>query len=161
MIKKLTIPTVLLMTLMSSAVYAQCDITDLSCWGSGKKCNIKFRNETGEASGSGGGSYLNQKSQVATIKVSARKADGTRAGSNTLKILAGDAKTMNLDKKKDFVRIKVQNTTNFSGATQVVNLDCQGVRQVLQGNGVCKVFWGCIRGGNIVLQPSIALVAML
>jgi hypothetical protein len=47
---------------------AACDITDLSCWGPGKKCNIKLRNKTGLAGGSGAGEH-SQISRAATIRV--------------------------------------------------------------------------------------------
>ena len=136
------------LALWVAPVHAQCDITDLPCWGPDKKCNIKFRNLTGEASGSGTGTWLNQKSMAATIEVSARKADRSRAGSNTLEILAGASKTLNLDKKKDFDSIRIQNTTNFSGAVLRVRRTCDAIRTTLQGSGTCKVWWGCASAGD-------------
>ena len=139
---KLAIPAFLLMALMAStASAAVCDLTQLDCWGPGKKCNIKFRNETGEGSGSGGGTGLKQISEASVIKVSARKADNTRAGSNTLKISAGDSKHMNLDKKKDFLKIRVTRETKFAGSTRAT-LSCAEVKTTLNGNGICKAFVG-------------------
>lgn len=149
---KLAIPAFLLMALMASTASAAhphtdsapatvCDLTQLDCWGPNKKCNIKFRNETGEGSGSGGGTGLKQVSEVSTIKVSARKADNTRAGSNTLKISAGDSKHMNLDKKKDFLKIRVTRETKFAGSTRAT-LSCAEVKTTLNGNGICKAFVG-------------------
>jgi len=149
---KLAIPAFLLMALMASTASAAhphtdpapptvCDLTQLDCWGPNKKCNIKFRNETGEGSGSGGGTELNQKSEASVIKVSARKEDDTRAGSNTLEISAGSSKHMNLDKKKNFLYIKLQRLTKFSGSTRV-KLTCNDVKTTLNGNGICKAFVG-------------------
>jgi len=75
------------------------------------------------------------------IKVSARKEDDTRAGSNTLEISAGSSKHMNLDKKKNFLYIKLQRLTKFSGSTRV-KLTCNDVKNTLNGSGICKVFVG-------------------
>jgi hypothetical protein len=65
-----------------------CDITNLPCWGPESKCNIKIVNNTGESSGSAGG-HFNQVSWAVTVKALALKPDGSRAGGNTLEILAG------------------------------------------------------------------------
>lgn len=149
---KLAIPAFLLMALMASTASAAhphtdsapptvCDLTQLDCWGPNKKCNIKFRNETGEGSGSGGGTGLKQISEVSTIKVSARKEDNTRAGSNTLSILGGDNGHLNLDKKKNFLKIRVIRETKFAGYTRI-NLSCANVKNTLNGNGICKAFVG-------------------
>jgi hypothetical protein len=110
-----------------------CDITDLSCWGPGKKCNIKLRNKTGLAGGSGAGEH-NQISRAATLRVSARKPDGEKAGSNVITITAGDNKTLNLDKKTDFSEIRI---TAFD--TAKVTMGCADIRGTLKGSGRCDV----------------------
>lgn len=153
---KLAIPAFLLMALMASTASAGhdaptvCDLTALDCWGPDNKCNIKFKNETGEASGSGGGTGFEQVSEVSTIKVSARKADNTRAGSNTLKILAGDSKHMNLDKKEDFLKIRVTRETKFAGYTRAT-LSCAEVKTTLNGSGICKAFVGKNNRGKFLV----------
>ncbi|MCP4937056.1 MAG: hypothetical protein GY927_23320, partial [bacterium] len=108
------------------------------CWGADKKCNIKFRNHTGRASGSGGSEY-NQLSRVKTVKIWAEKADGTKAGSNTLSIAADASNTMNLDKKQGFDKIKIKATPNDSG-DMVVTMSCNDIKSTLKGTGNCKVF---------------------
>jgi len=149
---KLAIPAFLLMALMASTASAAhphtdsapptvCDLTQLDCWGPNKKCNIKFRNETGEGSGSGGGTGLKQISEASVIKVSARKADGTKAGKNTLSIAAGSNKHLNLDKKEDFLTIKLRRMTKYTGSTRT-NLTCKEIKNTLNGSGICKVFVG-------------------
>jgi hypothetical protein len=134
--KTLAISAFLLTGLISSAASAQCDLTGLECWGPHKKCNIKFKNETGMGSGSGGGTGHDQVSSVATIKVSARKGDNTRAGSNTLQIAAGANKTMNLDKKQGFDKIRIENV--LGGRSP--KLTCDDIKKTLNGSGICKVF---------------------
>jgi hypothetical protein len=117
---------------------AVCDITDLPCWGKGSKCNIKFSNNTGKASGSGGGTGYRQYSAAATTKVKAVKENGNRAGKNSLEILAGATGTLNLDKKSNFNGINIVATT--IDGTPEVTLTCEQVRQVLAGSGKCKLF---------------------
>lgn len=153
--------------LASSLAIAQqaCDITDLDCWGEDKKCNIKFRNKTGEASGSGGGTPYTQFTQAASIKVMAVDEAGEKVG-QSLKILAGATKTLNLDKKSGFDRIKIQNTTDISANYKnVATLHCEDVRTILIGTGKCKIFAGKTKddknkgtyyncdGGNVVSPP--------
>ena len=116
------------------ALAETCEITDLSCWGSGKKCNIKFRNKTGLGGGSGAGEH-NQISRAATLHVSARKDDDGRAGSNTIKFDAGSSKTLNLDKKKDFLTVRIT-----AGSSENVTMDCADIRDTLNGSGNCDVF---------------------
>ncbi len=139
MLKKLMMPAALIALLSSFGAQAQCDITDLPCWGPDKKCNIKFRNETGEASGSGGSGY-NQASYVKTAVVSARKRDGSLAGSNKLEILAGANKTMNLDKKKGFSEINIRVKPKAMNIDETVGMTCGHIRETLQGSGTCKIF---------------------
>ena len=101
----------LLTAWMAPAAFAQsaaCDLTNLDCWGKGKKCNIQFDNDTGEGSGSGGGTGYKQVTKARTIRVSARKPDGGRAGKNSLSINAGQSNTLNLDKKNGFGYINIR-----------------------------------------------------
>jgi hypothetical protein len=126
-----------------------CDITDLSCWGPGKKCNIKFRNKTGLAGGSGAGEH-NQISRAATLRILAVNRDSERVGSNTLKILAGDNKTLNLDKKTGFAAIKIG-----AANTSDVRMQCADIRATLEGSGKCDVLaatsssYSIGKGGNM------------
>jgi hypothetical protein len=136
------------------------EIQDLSCWGKGKKCNIKFKNETGRGSGSGGGTGYEQVFDPVPIEVSARKSDGGRAGSRNLTIQSDASMTLNLDKKKDFELINIRG--GFSGGSGVAKLECQDIKNILNGRGVCKVFMTGItfstgnsivvacNGGNVV-----------
>ncbi len=142
MIKKLILPATLIALLSSFAAQAKCDLTDLPCWGPDKKCNIKFRNKTGEASGSDGGTGLKQVSFAKTIRVSARKANLKLAGKNALQILAGDAKHMNLDKKTNFQYIKIAHAIKAVETKLPIKMGCSDIRTILQGSGVCKVFYG-------------------
>jgi hypothetical protein len=145
----IALATVLIVSAVFAAttpVLAQsaCDITDLSCWGSGKKCNIKFLNQTGKGSGAGGSQY-NQVSWAATIKVLAVKPNGTRAGSNSLSILAGQSKTINLDKKKGFDRIKVYTTTAKKGTMMI---PCADIRATLTADNNCRIFADLVEEEN-------------
>jgi len=138
----------LLTALMASPAFAQTcydQLKNLDCWGAGEdsgggssdhhKCNIKFKNLTSE------GCCINgdQTAQPATIKVSARKADGSRAGGNTLSITAKSSKTLNLDKKKDFNSIRVVRLTKVTGYKRDT-LECEDIKTILKGNGVCRVY---------------------
>lgn len=121
-----------------------CDISQTKCVLNDGKCNIKFRNVTGQSSGSGNGTDLSQRSYAVTIKVKAMKDNGNTAG-NVLSIDAAANKTMNIDKKanKDFKNIKVTSVSNRTIAP--VTLNCEAVKAVLNGNGTCKIFHG-LRG---------------
>ncbi|MBI1181681.1 MAG: hypothetical protein GC201_14110, partial [Alphaproteobacteria bacterium] len=127
------------------ALGASCDIQDLKCWGSGSKCNIKFLNDTGSKSGSGGGSGYDQSSRAATIKVQAQKDDGSKAGKNTLEILDQQSKTLNLDKKDDFAQIKVWPTSTTEKGRAGFVLKCDDVRNILTAGATCKVFMTKVR----------------
>ncbi|MEL6859371.1 MAG: hypothetical protein AAFO74_13370, partial [Pseudomonadota bacterium] len=50
---------------------AECDISETKCAVNGGKCNIKFRNKTGDSGGSDGSSNLDQRSSAQTIQVKA------------------------------------------------------------------------------------------
>ncbi len=119
-----------------------CDISDTKCAVNGGKCNIKFRNRTGDSGGSDGSTNLNQRSSAQTIVVKAKKANGNKAG-NKLQIPAGTSKTMNIDKKanKDFQDIQISSQDNGFGVGKAT-MPCADVKAVLNGNGTCKVFNG-------------------
>ncbi len=124
----------LLATAPAVAVGA-CDISDLPCWGDDTKCNIKIINNTGKSSGSGG-THFNQTSWAVTIKAKALMPNGTRAGSNTLEILAGQSKTLNLDKKDGFDRLEIFTSTGKGGN---VTIQCDDIREILENDKNCKV----------------------
>ena len=115
-----------------------CDITAEKCWDGGK-CNIKFKNHTGESSGDAAGLNLDQSSLAQTIKVKAVKDNGNTAG-NTLSITAGASNTMNIEKKykKDFDHIRIQS----GNADKSVSMSCGDVKSILRGNGNCNVIRG-------------------
>jgi len=119
-----------------------CNITDLPCLTPGKKCNIKFRNQTGEASGSGGNVY-NQVSRARTIHIWVRDTNGRKLGSR-MNITAGGKKTMDVGLREsdgigDIV-IKVDPVKDLSDEDFRLNLGCTEIRYVLSGKGNCKVF---------------------
>ncbi|MFN3213438.1 MAG: hypothetical protein ACE37M_10055 [Henriciella sp.] len=121
---------------------AACDISDTKCAVNGGKCNIKFKNRTGDASGSGDGSNIKQTSSAQTILVRAIRADDSKAG-NTLSITAGASNTMNIEKKakKNFEFIGIS-SKDLVGSVDSVGMSCAAVKAVLNGNGTCKVFHG-------------------
>lgn len=123
--------------LCAGPALAACDITDLPCWGDNSKCHIKFRNKTGEGSGSGGGTKWTQVSLAATIRVTANDSRDKGIG-NKLNIPAGSSGTINLDKKGGFAHIDTRKMdgTSFTG----FRMSCATIRAVLQGSAKCKVF---------------------
>ncbi len=139
------VPLILLTLLLGcsrTASAGSCNIKGLDCWGSGSKCNIQFKNNTGESSGSGGSLY-NQKSFAVTIKVHGI-LNGSKTG-NKLEILAGDAKHKNLDnlvKKEGFDSIEIEQTSASSlldYQRNKVKRKCVDIKKTLNGNGTCKV----------------------
>ena len=116
-----------------------CDIANLSCWDDGK-CNIQFKNHTGEANGDASGTSISQVSAAQTIKVKAEKSDGGKAG-NKLTIAVNASKTMNMENKykKKFSTIQVSSTNSI---TDGFSMTCNTVRKILDGNGTCKIFHG-------------------
>lgn len=121
----------------------RCDISGLSCFTPGKKCNIKFRNHTGEGSGSGGSQY-NQVSAARTVVVSIRGTDGSRLGSKK-EILAGDSKTVDVGMKQSEgigeIRIRAKTDKAWSGDESVkVAMGCKKIKDILNGEGNCKIF---------------------
>ena len=124
-----------------------CDLTSLPCWENGK-CNIKFKNHTGKSIGMGPTGVL-QSSFATTIRVSARKDNGDKTG-NAFSIIAGASKTMNLEKKKNFSKVRVSAPgSSISGAT----LECPIIQSVLRGNGNCNIYYG-ERGSEQTLAYS-------
>ncbi len=126
---------------------AECDISETKCAVNGGKCNIKFRNLTGDTNGSDGSSGLNQTYSAQTIVIKAIDDDGNRVG-NKLQIVAGASKTMNVEKKAnkkngfDAIRLTSQDFAPVDGA----DMSCDQVKAVLNGNGTCKVFHGVKSG---------------
>ena len=120
---------------------AECDISQTKCALNDGKCNIKFRNQTGIAGGSDGGTKLEQTSSAQIIRVKAAKENGKPAG-NVLTIEAGTSKSLNLDKKakKNFDRIRISSPTLAS--VEGVTITCAQVQQILDGSGTCKIFNG-------------------
>lgn len=120
---------------------AQCDISQTKCALNGGKCNIKFKNKTGDTKGSDGGTELDQTSSAQTIAVKAENADKDKVG-NKLQIVAGANKTMNIEKKanKDFETIVA--ASQDIGMVRRLRMSCKDVQAVLNGNGTCKIFHG-------------------
>ena len=119
-----------------------CDISQTKCALNGGKCNIKFKNRTGDSGGSEGSSNINQRSNAMTIVIKARKGNGDKAG-NKLQIPAGTSKTMNMDKKanKDFYDVRAI-SQDFSNPVQAVAIPCEDIQTILNGTGTCKIFHG-------------------
>ena len=134
--------------LVAPVASATCDISETKCAVEGKKCNIKFRNKTGDTGGSDGSSDVNQTSSAQTVLVKAIDDDGNRVG-NKLQIVAGASKTMNLGKKSNsksgFNAIRIT-SQSFSGSVDGATISCDKVKAVLNGNGTCKVFHGAFSG---------------
>nr|WP_070960705.1 hypothetical protein [Hyphomonas sp. Mor2] len=122
---------------------ATCDITQTKCWINDGKCNIKFKNKTGDSGGSDGTSNLNQTSSAQTITVKAKDSSNDKTG-NKLNILAGASKTMNIEKKakKDFDYIMLE-SADF-GSVRSSKISCEEILEVLDGNGTCKAFHGAV-----------------
>lgn len=129
---------IVIATILTAAPAAACDITQLPCWDNGK-CNIQFKNHTGDASGDSGKTSIDQTSSATTIEVKALK-NGDKVG-NKLTISAGAKNTMNIENKyeKGFDSIKVNAKNN---AADSFTMSCGVVKAVLDGNGTCKVFHG-------------------
>lgn len=122
-------------------------IQSLECWGGSSKCNIKFRNHTGLASGSGGSEY-NQVSRAKTIRVWAVDENGDQVGSNKIKMLAGQNNTLNLDKKDGFEEINIRAYGEPDANSDLsIRMDCDAIVSTLEGTANCKVF---IARGQVV-----------
>ena len=129
---------------------ATCDISDTKCAVNGGKCNIKFKNRTGDTGGSDGSSNISQTSSAQTVVVKAVKKNGDKAG-NKLTIVAGASNTMNLDKKanKNFDYVHISSDAH-GGVVYSATMACEDVTAVLNGNGTCKVFHGTKTKGATV-----------
>ncbi|GAB5456712.1 MAG: hypothetical protein Hens2KO_29410 [Henriciella sp.] len=126
---------------MAPAAAASCDISDTKCAMNGGKCNIKFINKTGDGSGLSRGADIKQMSLAQSVKVKAVKDNGNKAG-NALTISDGASKTMNIDKKanKNFAKVRISSPN--MATIESVNMSCNHVKAVLNGNGTCKIFYG-------------------
>lgn len=125
---------------VSASAEVVCDLTDLPCW-EGGKCNIKFKNHTGLASGSGNG-IVDQETLAMSVQVTARKPDGSKTG-NGFWIPAGSSKTMNLEKKKKLSWLRIKSRRDDVHA---VRMQCDDIKAVLKGNGNCNVYFGFAKG---------------
>ena len=130
--------------LMTPTASAICDISQTKCAVNGGKCNIHFRNRTGDKGGSDGSSNIEQTSAAQTVKVKARtdKSEGSKQVGNKLTLPVGTNKTMNLDRKAKMgfheIRIYSQNHKD----TRSIIMSCEDIKAVLNGNGRCKIFHG-------------------
>lgn len=136
-----TLAIIAALILTAPIASAACDISGTKCALNGGKCNIKFRNRTGDSGGSDGSSIINQTSSAQTITVKAVDGNGNKKG-NKLDILADASKTMNIEKKanKGFDSIKI--ASKSFGAVRSATMSCKDVQNVLNGNGTCKIFYG-------------------
>ena len=136
--------------LAAPAATAQCDISETECALNGKKCNIHFKNRTGDTGGSDGSSSLNQNSAAQAVSVKAVDEHNNKVG-NKLVIQAWDKKTMNISKraKKGFdgIRITSDNAPVMYNGSKI---KCADIVETLNGTGICKLFHGTRkRGGEI------------
>ena len=136
---------------------ASCDISQTKCALNNGKCNIQFRNKTGDSGGSDGGTNLDQRSSAQTILVKAKDESSDRVG-NKLQIVAGAKKTMNVQKKAKkkggFTTIGI-GSQDFGMGVTGAEMSCEDIQAVLNGNGTCKVFHGAkssdSQGGKFAL----------
>ena len=135
---------VALAVLAAPSAAANCDISQTKCALNGGKCNIQFRNKTGDSGGSDGGTNLDQRSSAQTILVKAKDEESNRVG-NKLQIVAGAKKTMNIEKKANkkggFSTIGI-GSQDFGMGVTGAEMSCADIQAVLNGNGTCKVFHG-------------------
>ena len=129
---------------------ADCDISAATCAQKGKKCNIHFKNRTGDTGGSDGSSSLNQNSAAQAVSVKAVDEHNDKVG-NKLIIQAWDKKTMNISKraKKGFdgIRITSDNAPVMYDGSKI---KCDDIIETLNGTGICKLFHGTRkRGGQV------------
>lgn len=131
----------LAMGMLAPTAFASCDISQTKCALNGGKCNIHFKNKTGEASGSAGGTVLSQETGAQIVRVKAVKENGKNAG-NALTINAGAQNSMNLDKKakKNFVKIRISSGGRWD--IEGISIGCESVKEILNGSGICKIFHG-------------------
>jgi hypothetical protein len=127
-----------------------CDISTAKCVVNGTKCNIHFRNRTGDSGGSDCSSKLEQSSAAQAVQVKAIDKGGNRVG-NKLVLQANEKKTMNIGKKarKDFseIRIKSVNAPVMYAGSEI---SCAEIIRTLDGTGNCKLFQGTRKSGEQV-----------
>lgn len=132
------------------AANAECDISQTECALNGKKCNIHFKNRTGDTGGSDGSSSLNQNSAAQAVSVKAVDEHNDKVG-NKLIIQAWDKKTMNISKraKKGFdgIRITSDNAPVMYNGSKI---KCDDIVETLNGTGICKLFHGTRKQGGQV-----------
>ena len=141
--KKIAMMTALFLAAALAPTFASAQtcydqMKDLPCWESGSKCNIHFRNQTGENSGNGNEHY-NQITAVKTVRVAALDYKRLAIG-NAKKILAPQSATLNLEKKKGFGSIHIKVLENDFALKEEVYMPCSDVLATLRGNGTCSVF---------------------
>ena len=129
---------------------AECDISETKCALDGSKCNIHFKNRTGDAGGSDGSSSLDQRSAAQAVEVKAIDEDGDRVG-NKLVIQESSSKTMNISKKanKGFDRISIT-SDNAPVMYKGSYMTCDDIIETLNGSGICKLFHGTRKNGGQV-----------
>ena len=129
---------------------AECDISAAKCAQNDNKCNIHFKNRTGDWGGSDGSSSLSQHSLAQSVAVKAVDSHNNRVG-NKLVIQAGDKKTMNISKKanKGFDAIRIS-SDSASGVVDSTKISCAEIIEVLDGSGICKLFHGSLKRGEEV-----------
>ena len=127
-----------------------CDISQAKCVVNGTKCNIHFRNRTGDSGGSDGSSKLEQSSAAQAVQVKAIDKGGNRVV-NKLVLQVNEKKTMNISKKarKDFAEIRIK-SDNAPGMYAGSEISCAEIIQILDGNGSCKLFQGARKSGEQV-----------
>ena len=129
---------------------AECDISETKCAQNGGKCNIHFKNRTGDTGGSDGSSSLNQNSAAQAVSVKAVDKQNNKVG-NKLIIQAWDKKTMNVAKKAkkgfDGIRITSDNAPVMYNGSY---MNCADIIETLNGTGICKLFHGTRKQGGEV-----------
>ena len=150
-IKRSALMAILAAFAVTPLANATCDISQTKCALNGGKCNIQFKNKTGDAAGSDGGTSVQQTSSAQTIVVKAKDKWDERVG-NRLKIPAGAKKTMNMEKKagkkRGFATISIA-SQDFDFAVAGADMSCDDIKAVLNGNGTCKIFHGMKKGAGM------------
>ena len=133
---------------IAPAAMAECDISQTKCALNGGKCNIHFKNRTGDSGGSDGSSAMKQSSAAQSVQIKAVDGENDKVG-NKLTIQAGAKKTMNIDKKakKGFHAIKIT-SGNAGGWYDGVKMGCADIIETLNGTGICKIFAGDYANGD-------------
>lgn len=136
--------------LVAPVASADCDISETKCAQNGGKCNIHFKNRSGDTGGSDGSSSLTQNSAAQAVSVKAVDKNNNRVG-NKLIIQAWDEKTMNVAKKAkkgfDGIRITSDNAPVMYDGSY---MNCADIIETLNGTGICKLFHGTRKQGGEV-----------